>query len=222
MDLNSCYIENIGILMMTLPKNIELCLPVQAMEVSKVHLAPFKIITNRNPKPGVENRPIAPLSYVDGSIQLPCLSILLPNLRISRWDPMTGRIDLDLSPFPQIVNKLCTLQDYIVNVVHHNQVQWLGQNDLDHETIRSLLQPLIFNTTLTLFLHGPNPSLRPAGRAWIYQGGVWVRGSRPTSFFVGQEARICVRLHGICLIPGRGTIIPKYRIQHQVISVASK
>jgi len=204
-----------------LPKNIELCVPIQAMEVGKVHLSPFKIITNRNPKPGVENRPIAPLSYIDGSVNLPCLSLLLPNLKITRWDPATGRIDLDLSSFPHIMTKLSTLQEYIISTVYLQQALWLGQSDLDHDTVRSLLQPLVSNNTLTLFLHGPNPSLKPSGRAWIYKDGVWVRGSKPTTFFVGQDVRICVRLHGLCLIPHRGSIIPKFRIQHQVISAAT-
>ena len=204
-----------------LPKNIELCLPIQAMEVGKVHLSPLKIMPNRNPKPGVENRPIAPLSYVDSSVTLPCLSILLPNLKITRWDPATGRIDLDLSPYNLVATKLNTLQEYIVSTVYMQQVSWLGRTDLDHDTVRSLLQPLVSGHTLTLFLHGPNPTLKPAGRAWIYSGGKWNRGSKPTSFHVGQDIRICVRLHGLCLIPQKGSSVPKFRIQHQVISVAT-
>lgn len=203
-----------------LPKNIELCLPIQAMEVGKVHLSPLTIMPNRNPKPGVENRPIAPLSYVDSNVTLPCLSILLPTLKITRWDPATGRIDLDLSPYTLVSTKLSTLQEYIVSTVYIQQSSWLGRTDLDHATVYSLLQPLVSGTTLTLFLHGPNPALKPAGRAWIYSGGKWLRGSKPTTFYVGQEVRICVRLHGLCLIPQKGTLVPKFRIQHQVIAAA--
>ena len=201
-----------------LPKNIELCLPVQAMEVGKVHLSSLKIMTNRNPKPGVENRPIAPLSYTDAGLCLPCLSIVLPLLRITRWDPTTGRLDLDLGNYHYVNTKLVTLQEYIISTVYTQQALWLGRTDLDHETVRLLLQPLVSNSTLTLFLHGPNPFLKPAGRAWIYSDGAWVRGSKPTTFSVGQDVRICVRLHGLCLIPQKGSNVSKFRIQHQVIS----
>ena len=203
-----------------LPKNIELCIPIQAMEIGKVHLSPLKLMTNRSPKPGVENRPIAPLSYVNSGVTLPCLSVILPLMKITRWDPATGRLDLDLSAHGNIATKLNTLQEHIVSTVYMQQASWLGRNDLDHETVRSLLQPLITNNTLTLFLHGPNPSLKPAGRAWIYAGNGWVRGSSPTTFNIGQEVRICVRLHGLCLIPQRGSSVSKFRIQHQVISAA--
>lgn len=201
-----------------LPKNIELCLPVQAMEVGKVHLFPLKIMPNRNPKPGVENRPIAPLSYVDSSITLPCLSLLLPLLKITRWDPSTGRLDLDLSSYNNVLTKLNTLQEYIISTVYMQQISWLGRSDLDHDTVRSLLQPLVTNNTLTLFLHGPNPALKPAGRAWIFSDDTWIRGSKSSTFLVGQNVRICVRLHGLCLIPHKASNIPKFRIQHQVIS----
>jgi hypothetical protein len=201
-----------------LPGNIELCVPVQALEIGKVHLSPLKIMEDRNPKPGVENRPIAPLSYVDSGLTLPCLSILLPNLKITRWDPKTGRLDLDLGSHNSIHAKLTTLQDYIVSTVFIHQSSWLGQVDLDHDTVRSLLQPLVTGNTLTLFLHGPNPTLKPAGRAWIYQKDAWIRGSKPNTFTVSQEVRVCVRLHGLCLIHHHGSQIPKFRIQHQVIS----
>ena len=212
-----------------LPGNIELCIAIQALEVGKIHLSPLKLMEDRNPKPGVDNRPIAPLSYLDSGISLPCLSILLPSLKITRWDPKSGRLDLDLSQSNAYVQtKLNTLQDYIVSTVFMQQGSWLGRTDLDHDTVRSLLQPLISGTTLTLFLHGPNPTLKPAGRAWIYHKGpveptqptqpTWSRGSRPSTFTVGQEARVCVRLHGLCLIYHPANPIPKFRIQHQVIS----
>ena len=100
-----------------LPKNIELCVPIQVMEIGKVHLSPLKLMTNRNPKPGVENRPIAPLSYVDSGVTLPCLSVILPNMKITRWDPATGRLDLDLSSYNYVATKLNTLQEHIHTTV---------------------------------------------------------------------------------------------------------
>lgn len=202
---------------MNLPGNIELCIPVQVLEVGKVHLSPLKLMEDRNPKPGVENRPIAPLSYIDSGLTLPCLSIMLPNLKVTRWDPKTGRLDLDMSQHQIINTKLTTLQEYIVSTVFIQQGSWLGAVNLDHDTVHSLLQPLVSGSTLTLFLHGPNPSMKPAGRAWIYQGGKWIRGSRPNTFTVGKETRICVKLHGLCLIHNASSPLPKFRIQHQVI-----
>ena len=139
-------------------------------------------------------------------------------MKITRWDPATGRLDLDLSSYNYVATKLNTLQEHIISTVYIQQSSWLGRNDLDHDTVRSLLQPLVTNNSLTLFLHGPNPSLKPAGRAWIYGSSGWVRGSSPTTFNIGQEVRICVRLHGLCLIPQRGSSVSKFRIQHQVIS----
>jgi len=200
------------------PGNVELSIPIQALEIGKVHLSSLQILPERNPKPGVENRPIAPLSYVDSGVTLPCLSILLPSLKITRWDPATGRLDLDLSNFQYVYTKLNTLQEYIISTVYMQQASWLGRSDLDHDTVRLLLQPLISHNTLTLFLHGPNPSLKVAGRAWLWNKGKWSRGSKVSSFVVGKEARICVRLHGLCLVNNKGDAVSRFRIQHQVIS----
>lgn len=200
------------------PGNVELSIPIQALEIGKVHLSSLQILPDRNPKPGVENRPIAPLSYVDSGVILPCLSILLPSLKITRWDPATGRLDLDLNNFQNVHTKLNTLQEHIISTVYMQQASWLGRNDLDHDTVRLLLQPLITHNTLTLFLHGPNPSLKVAGRAWLWSKGKWTRGSRTTSFIVGKETRICVRLHGLCLVNHKTEALSRFRIQHQVIS----
>lgn len=197
------------------PSSIELCIPIQALEINKVHLSPLQLLYDR-PSKG-ENKPIAPLSYMDSGLTLPCLSLLLPSLKISRWDPSSGRLDLDLSQHSYIYTKIHTLQEYIINTVFQQQQSWLNKSNLDIDVIRSLLQPLIYQNTLTIFLHGPNPTLKSSGRTWVWCKNTWVRGTNPSTFIIGNEARICVRLHGLCLIPQKNNLLPKFRIQHQVI-----
>lgn len=238
---------------MITPEQIEMCIPIQALDINKIHIGPLQT-TDVITKNGIRDlRRIAPLSYQDGSIRMNILNILMPTSTITKWDPTTGRLELDfiqtssdvttspevgdskrntISPevsdskrnttspeVVQVINKLISLQDYIIRTVFNQQQLWFGKETMSYEYIASLLQPIVKSkaTGIILFLHGPVSnefSRRTNGRTFIYSCPTWSRGTKFNSFNVGDQIRLSVKFHGLCLVPGM-----RFRLQHQIIGI---
>ena len=59
---------------------MEWCVPLQKLELNKISVGSLITRVNR------EKKPMVPLSYVDGQVTMPVLTILLPHLIIDSYN----------------------------------------------------------------------------------------------------------------------------------------
>jgi hypothetical protein len=203
--------------MMRDPGWAECFVPLQSVYVSNIHIEEPK----RAEGPGVPHyaadRLLAPLIYKSPDFISPTLSILTPFLRVQAWDSLTGRLDLELDPKSQIAIKCWALQEYVLSLLQEHP-NWFPQQQRSSEQIAASFQHMIQGTTMTIYLHGPNPENRQTGRVWLWNAHTWQKGATPQSFKIGQRIRVALRFQGICFIkPISGRI--KCRFQHQTIAI---
>jgi hypothetical protein len=195
----------------------ELMIPVQGMEISKIHIS----LPQKSCGPGVPNyaqdRPLALLSYHDTYVKIPCLSIMTQFLTVLQWDPLTGRLDLHVPSGTPTNIKLSLLQDFILNKIQSHQRNYIGTSDHSLTEIREMFQHILAGERFTVYLHGPNPELKVCGRVWIWNQDTWSKGAKQTSFKVGDSVRVALRLQGICFLYQGQRV--RFRIQHQTIAI---
>ena len=195
----------------------EIMVPIQGIDTSKIILeAPQKVT-----RPGIptyaQDRPLSALTYNDGFIQLPCLAVLTPFLKVLSWDSSTGRLDLHVVSGTQTYQKLTLIQNYMLNMIHDHQKSWIGTMDSSTQEIRDMYQPMLVGERLTIYLHGANPEQKTTGRVWLWASKGWQKGASKGSFKPGDMIRVAIRLQGICyLIQGARV---RFRLQHQTIAI---
>lgn len=198
----------------------EMMIPLQGMDISKIHISP----PQKTNGPGVplyaQDRPIACLSYNDTVFKLPCLSVLTPFLTVLSWDSTTGKLELQVPQGTSTHTKLTFLQDYILTTLTRHQRGWIGTPDNTLSELRDMFQPILTGEKLVIYLHGPNPELKPSGRVWIWNSDSWSKGAKQTSFQEGMEVRVALRLQGICFLYQSQRV--RFRIQHQTIAIYTK
>jgi len=197
---------------------MEWVIPLQKLEVNKVHMGSF---VN-----GV--KPLTPLSYVDGEIQFPSLSLLLPHLTVKAYDPQTGKLDLLLRENMSAYNKLQALQNTLLSAVLTNQTAWFNQPKRDLAELQALFQPMIEGDTLHLYCPVSVQDKKNGGidSIAVYRsekGGppLFSQGLRPAYLQPGDSLRISLRIQGISFHnhPTFAEWTGKFRLQHKIIAL---
>lgn len=202
---------------------MEWFIPIQRLEVGKIHVGGLVR--------GI--KPLAPLAYMDGSLFLPNLNILLPVLRVSEYDSETGKLQLDVSDSLQTGSKLLALQETLLGAVFLKQQEWFGTNDWSLEHLHALFQPFLDRNTLHLYCPQQAAASGSGGAAAnnerrnnhsfieIWKDGVWHKGMQPGLLTKGSLCRIALRLQGISFqnhaVSGKWT--GRFRIQHRIVSI---
>jgi len=192
---------------------MEWTIPVQTLDNSKVRISGLH----------KSQKPMAALSYVDGELQIPALSILLPSLTIKSYDAETGRLALSLQGTQGILTKLSALQNLMLNTTYSSYRTWFpGERERTYEDIASCFQPLIHNNCL--YLYCPLSTSGSFNEIQIYSGGQWSRGTIPSAILgSGKQVRIAVRLQGISFHqhPITKALTGKSRVQHRILAIYS-
>lgn len=198
----------------------EIMVPIQGIDTSKIVLGRPTKVTGPGVPPYAQDRPLSLLTYNDGFIQLPCLAVLTPFLKVVSWDSTLGKLELHVSSGSQTYQKLTLIQNYILNMIQNHQKSWIGTMDCSNQEIRDMYQPILSGDRLTIYLHGANPEQKTTGRVWLWREQRWQKGASKDSFKVGDMIRVAVRLQGICyLIQGNRV---RFRLQHQTVAIYKK
>jgi hypothetical protein len=192
---------------------MEWLLPLQKMEVGKVHVGNL----NRGTKL------MAPLAYMDGSFSMPHLSILLPPLPVKEYDPNTGKLLIQLSDSLMTSSKLLALQETLLGAVYLQQRNWFSQSQRSPEEIRSFFQPFLDRDILHLYCPVVVQDKKTPGgnQIEIWKKNVWHKGVRPGLLQKGDVIRIALRLQGLSFQSQNGLTewTGRFRIQHKIISI---
>jgi hypothetical protein len=184
---------------------MEWCIPLQKLEVGKVQMGTLL--------PGP--KPLVPLSYLDGQVHFPSLSILLPHCTVKFYDPRIGRLDIS----SQGLQKLQALQKTLLQAVSLQQQKWFGQEYRDMAELQQLFQPMIEEDILHLYC-----PVQPNGISdsiVVYQGDEKHMGVRASDMKPGDSIRVALRIQGISFHshPTYGLWTGKFRFQHRIIAL---
>jgi hypothetical protein len=190
---------------------MEWTIPVQTLDISKVRISSI----HRSQKP------MATLSYSDGDLQMPALSILLPTLTIKSYDAETGRLALSLQGTQGILAKLSALQTLMLNTTYTNYHTWFpAEREKSYEDISTSFQPIIHNGCL--YLYCPLSTSGSFNEIQVYSGGAWSRGTFSSSLLsTGKQIRIAARIQGISFHqhPITKALTGKSRVQHRILAI---
>ena len=174
------------------------------------------------------SKPLAPLSYVDGEIHFPSLSLLLPHLTVKSYDPQSGKLALILRESPSAYNKLQALQNTLLSSVLSNQTAWFNQPRRELAELQALFQPMIEGDVLHLYCPVSVQDKKNGGIDSIVvyrseKGGpvLTSHGLRPAYLQPGDSLRISLRIQGISFHnhPTFAEWTGKFRLQHKIIAL---
>jgi hypothetical protein len=194
---------------------MEWCIPLQKLELGKIKLGTLAIRPNR------EKKPMIPLSYTDGQMNMPILTILLPHLTVSSYNSANGRLELALEN-TMIATKLTSLQDSLLNSLSGSQISWFGKKDFTYDDIYSLFQPMVEGNKLHLYCPSTIVEKRKgAGVIKLWKDDSFIEGVRPGLLAPGQRIRVALQLQGISLQLGLtdNQWTGRSRLQHRVMCI---
>ena len=173
-------------------------------------------------------KPLVPLSYTDGQVHFPSLSLFLPQLTVKAYDPQTGRLDISIRESAQTHNKLHALQNALLSAVNTNQTVWFADSQRTQAELQQLFQPMIDGDTLHLYCPVTIQEKRMGGTDSIVvfrseKGGpvTMSHGVRHDHMKPGDTLRIALRIQGISFHnhPAYGQWTGKFRLQHRIIAL---
>lgn len=197
---------------------MEWVIPLQKLEVGKVQIGTFMN--------GV--KPLTPISYKDGEIHFPSLSILLPHLTVKTYDPQSGKLDLLLRDSASALNKLQALQSALFSSVVINQSTWFNQPRRESAELQALFQPMIEGDILHLYCPVSVQDKKNGGVDSIIvyrseKGGPVLssHGIRPSYLQPGDTVRVSLRIQGISFHnhPTFAEWTGRFRLQHKIIAL---
>lgn len=206
---------------------MEWCIPLQKLEVGKVHLGPLysqqQITIGRPPR---DKKPVAPLGYVDGQVVLPALNILLPLLTVQSYNAQTGRLEVAIENSFSI-GKLQALQQTLLNAITVYQQGWFGSTTFSHDEIIHSFQPMIENNILHLYCPVIARPVNTADEQYKYTGNLtriwvnneWQDGLLPGVLKSGQRIRIALQIQGISLQLQNDHWTGRSRLQHRILGI---
>lgn len=191
---------------------MEWTIPLQTFEVGKVRIGNLTIGPKR----------IVPLTYIDGELRFPSLSILLPIATVKAYDATTGRLSLLLQPNSIAMTRLRTFQETLIQSVLSQQKAWFPGDKLRTiEEIRGGFQSMMDGDNINLYCPS---TLSDIQDICVYTKGGWTRGVKASYLQPGSSVRLAIRIQGLSFhqYPGTGGWSGKFRLQHRVLSVLSK
>ena len=165
-------------------------LPIQKMEISNIHIGSPWLRGSHT----VIQKPLAPLSYFGPQFRLPFVSLLFPPLLVKEYNPITGRLALDMSESNLACIKLNTLQETLTNAIFYHQYSWF-KTDYSKEEIKAGFQH-IYNDS-TIYIHCP---IQQQGKGIpVYDKQEWKSLSSDV-IQAGMRIRVGIKIHGISFL----------------------
>lgn len=194
---------------------LEWCIPLQKLDITKVHLGPLTSRLNR------EKKPMALLSYKDAHVVMPIVTVLLPHLVIDNYNATNGRLDLVLDA-SWMSEKFTTLQNSLLHMIGSNQLNWFGMNQYSMEELQRFFQPMVEGGILHLYC----PTLlqdkrKGVGAIRVWKEGSWIDGVRPGLLVKGEKIRVALQIQGMSLQLGNmdSNWTGRSRLQHRVLAI---
>ena len=188
---------------------MEWTIPLQKLEVGKVNVGSIRY----------GEKPMAPLAYFDGPIQMPSMNILLPPLIVRDYDPSTGRLKLSLSEVAHTASKLSALQDTLLGLVYLKQSSWFPGSRRTEQDLRLLFQPFVEGSYLHLYC----PSNLTTGTTGIsfWKQNHWQKGVDQETIHRGDVLRVAFRIQGISFQQNIQQDIwtGRFRLQHKILYI---
>jgi hypothetical protein len=194
---------------------MEWCIPLQKLELTKIRLGALAIRPNR------EKKPMIPMSYSDGQMNMPVLSILLPHMTVDSYNSANGRLELTLEN-NWITTKLISLQESLLASLTSSQTACFGKKDYSYDDIYSLFQPMVEGNKLHLYCPSTIVEKRKGnGVIKLWKDDSFVEGVRPGLLVPGQHVRVVLQLQGISLQLGMNNNdwTGRSRLQHRVVCI---
>jgi hypothetical protein len=161
-------------------------IPIQKVEIVNINIGSPWARERRE----YSQKALAPLSYFGTQFRLPFVSLLFPPLPVIEYNPLSGKLSLDMSETSLATIKLTTLQETLINSIIYHQYAWFKSN-YSKEDVKNGFQPIIEGNTL--ILHCPNRGIP------IYKDGDWVKNSN-VELRAGMRIRVAVKIHGISFL----------------------
>lgn len=189
---------------------MEWSIPLQKLDVTKIHPCPLQ----------KSQKPLTPLSYIDGPIHMQQVNILLPPLIIKEYDLQTGRLILQVNSDSLL--KLTSLQDTLLGIVCKNQGSWFQNQPKTKEELKSLFQPFLENGFL--YLYCPLQTQERKYIINIWKDGIWNPLYMPGDLRKGQTIRVGIRVQGISYQTNTasGVWTGRFRLQHRLYCILIK
>jgi hypothetical protein len=194
---------------------MEWCVPLQKLELNKISVGSLITRVNR------EKKPMVPLSYVDGQVTMPVLTILLPHLIIDSYNPANGRLELAMMT-NWIASKLTAIQTSLLEVICASQVAWFGTSKFSREEVYRLFQPMVEGNKLHLYCPSTLQEKRKGMNGIrIWRDGVWVEDVQPGVLTRGQIVRVTLQIQGMSLQMGVNDTswTGRARLQHRILGI---
>jgi hypothetical protein len=194
---------------------MEWCVPLQKLEINKISVGSLITRVNR------EKKPMVPLSYVDGQVTMPVLTILLPHLIIDSYNPANGRLELAMMT-NWIASKLTAIQTSLLEVICASQVAWFGTSKFSREEVYRLFQPMVEGNKLHLYCPSTLQEKRKGMNGIrIWRDGVWVEDVQPGFLARGQVVRVTLQIQGMSLQMGINDTswTGRARLQHRILGI---
>jgi hypothetical protein len=194
---------------------MEWCVPLQKLELNKISVGSLITRVNR------EKKPMVPLSYVDGQVTMPVLTILLPHLIIDSYNPANGRLELAMMT-NWIASKLTAIQTSLLEVICASQVAWFGTSKFSREEVYRLFQPMVEGNKLHLYCPSTLQEKRKGMNGIrIWRDGMWVEDVQPGVLTRGQIVRVTLQIQGMSLQMGINDTswTGRARLQHRILGI---
>jgi hypothetical protein len=194
---------------------MEWCVPLQKLEINKISVGSLITRVNR------EKKPMVPLSYVDGQVTMPVLTILLPHLIIDSYNPANGRLELAMMT-NWVSSKLTAIQTSLLEVICASQVAWFGTSKFSREEVYRLFQPMVEGNKLHLYCPSTLQEKRKGMNGIrIWRDGVWVEDVQPGVLTRGQIVRVTLQIQGMSLQMGVNDTswTGRARLQHRILGI---
>lgn len=197
---------------------MEWAIPLQKLEVGKVNIGNMI----NGPKP------LVPLSYIDGQIQFPSLTLILPPLHVKNYDEKSGKLDISLRENSQVNHKLQALQNTLFSVVFSHQRVWFNNQNKELAELQRLFQPLLESDVLHLYcpiLDEKKNTMSTNEKIHIFRnenGKVkHYEGVKENLLKPGDTVRVALRIQGLSfhnsLVTNQWS--GKFRLQHRILSL---
>ena len=179
-------------------------LPVQKLEIGNVNIgSPWA----RESRKEYEQKPMAPLSYFGTQFRIPFVSLLFPPLSVVEYNPVTGKLVLDMTGNSLTSIKLGALQDTLLGAICYHQAAWF-KSEFSKEDVKGGFQPLYSDNRLHLYC---------PQTARVYKDGVWHTSG---DIVAGCKIRVAVKLHGISFLTRPDVSWSgRCRFQHRILGI---